>query len=160
MKNKNLIQSIIKYMSVDEIDVEESRHFANLKCLDPMRLFYNVKNFKVNNDGYKIPVRLYFPKRTNSKENWNVLLYFHGGGWTTDSIDSYDRICAKLSKATNHMVVSVNYRLAPENKFPIGLMDCYKVAKVAHKILNPDTITMIGDSAGANLVAAVSLLCK
>ena len=159
-KTKDLMRSIIKRMSLDEIDVEESRQFANLKCLDPMRLFYNVKTFKVNNEGYKIPVRLYFPKRTNSKENWNVILYFHGGGWTTDSIDSYDRICAKLSKATNHMVISVDYRLAPENKFPIGLMDCYRVAKIAHSILDPEIITIAGDSAGANLAAAVSLLCK
>ena len=49
-----------------------------------------------------------------------VFLFFHGGGWVTESIDNYERICARLASATDHIVVSVEYRLAPEYPFPIG----------------------------------------
>ena len=155
-----IFKKVIQYLSVDEIDVEEARHFANLKRLDPMRIFYNVKNFHVVNQGFKVPIRLYFPDRINKKKNTGMILYFHGGGWTTDSIDTYDRICSMLAKSTHHMVLSVDYRLAPENKFPIGLMDCYKVCKVVYNIVDPQCITLMGDSAGANLAAAISLMCK
>ena len=156
----DIFEKMIKKLSVDEIDVEESRQLANLKRLDPMRVFYNVKNFKVMHEGYKIPVRLYFPKRRNQKNPPNVFIYIHGGGWTTDSVDTYDRICAKLARVTNHYVFSIDYRLAPEHKFPTGLLDCYKVIEVLYKYIDASRITLIGDSAGGNLVAAVSLLAK
>lgn len=156
----DVFQEIIKKLSVDEIDVEESRHLANLKRLDPMRVFYNVKNFKVMNQGYAIPVRCYFPNHAKEDDKKDIFLYLHGGGWTTDSIDTYDRICAKLANATDHLVMSVDYRLAPEHKFPIGLEDCYKVAHVLFKFVDASRITLIGDSAGGNLVAALSLMAR
>ena len=70
-----------------------------------------------------------------------------------------------MASATNHIVVSVEYRLAPEYPFPTGLEDCYAAAKAVYTnefILNvhPDDITIIGDSAGGNLAAAVSSSCK
>ena len=154
------MKKIIKKMSVDEIDVEEARQMANLKRLDPMRIFYNVKNFNVVHQGYKVPVRLYFPSRRNQKKAANVFIYIHGGGWTTDSIDTYDRICEKLARKMNHYVFSIDYRLAPEHKFPVGLMDCYRVVRTIYKYIGSDRITLIGDSAGGNLVAALSLLAK
>ncbi len=94
-----------------------------------------------------------------------ALLFFHGGGWVTESIDNYERICARLASATNHIVVSVEYRLAPEYPFPTGFYDCYMAAKAMFTnrfILNtdPDKITLIGDSAGGNLAAAVSLMAR
>lgn len=82
----------------------------------------------------------------------------------TESIDNYERICARMAVATNHIVVSVGYRLAPEYKFPVGLEDCYAVAKELYtgKIagIDPEQITVIGDSAGGNLAAALSLLAR
>ena len=54
-----------------------------------------------------------------------MLLFIHGGGWVTESIDNYERICARLANATGQYVVAVEYRLAPEDKFPAGLEDCY-----------------------------------
>lgn len=155
-----LFKEIVKKMSVDGIDVEEARQLANLKRLDPMRIFYNVKNFNVLHEGYKIPVRLYFPRRRNQKNAPNVFIYIHGGGWATDSIDTYDRICEKLARKMNHYVFSIDYRLAPEHKFPTGLMDCYWVVRTIYKYMDADRVTLIGDSAGGNLVAALSLLAK
>ena len=60
------------------------------------------------------------------------LLFIHGGGWVTESIDNYERICARLANATGQYVVAVEYRLAPEDKFPAGLEDCYAVAKAVY----------------------------
>lgn len=109
-------------------------------------------------------MRIYLPGE-EIEHKYPVLLFFHGGGWVTESIDNYERICARMASATNHIVVSVEYRLAPEYPFPTGLEDCYAAAKAVYTnkfILNvhPDDITIIGDSAGGNLAAAVSLLAK
>jgi len=161
--NKTM-RKVLKALSFDGIEVEASRHLANLKALDPMRIFHKTIDYKIYNEDYEIPVRIYLPCEELDK-NYPVLLFFHGGGWVTESIDNYERICARMASATNHIVVSVEYRLAPEYPFPTGLEDCYAVAKAVYTnqfLLNvqPEDITIIGDSAGGNLAAAVSLLAK
>ena len=108
---------------------------------------------------------LLIPESGKVPEDLPVFLFFHGGGWVTDCIDNYERICARLASATEHIVVSVEYRLAPEHPFPTGFMDCYAVAKAIYTNrfilnVNPKRITLIGDSAGGNLVAAVSLKAR
>jgi len=80
-------------------------------------------------------------------------------------VENYDRVCARMAQATAHIVVSVEYRLAPEHKFPVPLEDCYAAAKALYTnqlILNtdPEKITIIGDSAGGNLTAAVCLMAR
>ena len=158
------MRMVLKALSFDGIEVEASRHLANLKAIDPMKIFYRTMDYKIYNDDYEIPVRIYLP-REKETEGLPVMLFFHGGGWVTESIDNYERICARMAEATNHIVVSVGYRLAPEYKFPIGLNDCYAVAKAVYTnrfILeaDPDRITLIGDSAGGNLAAALSLMAR
>lgn len=117
-------------------------------------------DFPVN--GRTIPIRIFQPKRKKEKK---ILLFFHGGGWVTGNIKTYTRICDYMAHQTGHTVISVEYRLAPEHPFPSGLTDCYLVAKEI--CLNPDLfhcqskdITLIGDSAGGNLAAAVSLMAR
>ena len=143
--------------------MEASRHLANLKAIDPMKIFHRTIDGKIYNEGYEVPVRVYLP-REKETDGLPVMLFFHGGGWVTESIDNYERICARMAVATNHIVVSVGYRLAPEYKFPVGLEDCYAVAKELYtgKIagIDPEQITVIGDSAGGNLAAAPSLLAR
>ena len=73
-------------------------------------------------------------------------------GWVTESVDTNNRVCARMSQSTGHIVVSVEYRLAPEYRFPTALMDCYAAAKALYTnklILNTDPrkITIMGDSA-------------
>lgn len=109
-----------------------------------------------------IPVRLFLPKKDGIHP---LIIYIHGGGWTTGNVDSYTKVCTHLADFTNHIVLSINYRLAPEYPFPTGLMDCYQVVQT---ILNhPETfqitkeqIALMGDSAGGNLVAAISLMSR
>lgn len=165
------MKNILKALSFGGIEVEASRNLANLKSLDPLKIFHKTIDYKVYNGDHEVPLRIYLPDDTVLREEGMggntapVLLFFHGGGWVTESIDNYDRVCARMAKDTEQIVVSVEYRLAPENKFPDGLYDCYAAAKAIfmnESILNvsPDRITLIGDSAGGNLTAALSLLAR
>lgn len=165
------MKAILHALSYGNIEVDASRRLADLKKLDPMRIFYKKLDVQVYNDGYEVPIRLYFPSEKDMKTGVQqghklpVLLFFHGGGWVTESVENYDRICARMAQATGRIVASVEYRLAPEYHFPVGLKDCYAVAKALYTnrfLLNtdPDMITIIGDSAGGNLAAAVCMMAR
>ena len=77
-------------------------------------------------------MRVYFPSEdvmtmnTAERRSCPILLFFHGGGWVTDSVENYDRVCSRMAQDTEHIVVSVEYRLAPEYRFPTagGLLCC------------------------------------
>ena len=147
----------------EDLDVKKTRQLMDLKKLDPMKIFYRTLDEKIYNGDREIPGRVYFPGQ--EEEEKAVLLFFHGGGFVTESVESYNRICWNMARATGCRVVSVDYRLAPEHRFPAGLEDCYAVAKAVfqkRKLLrtNPEQITLIGDSAGGNLAAAVSLMAR
>lgn len=170
LKTKTM-RAILHALSYGNIELEASRRLADLKKIDPMRIFYKTLDAGVYNGEYNVPIRLYFPAEESMKagmEEGNrlpVLLFFHGGGWVTESIDNYDRVCARMSQATGQVVASVQYRLAPEHRFPTGLMDCYAAAKALYTnrfLLNtdPEKITVMGDSAGGNLAASVCLMAK
>lgn len=123
---------------------------------------YNSLDHKVIVDGREIPLRIFYPRKNRVPK---VLLFFHGGGWISGNIDTYTRFCSDMAEQTNHTVISVNYRLAPESPFPAGLEDCYYVTNELLKdpcLINCswEDITIIGDSAGGNLAAAVSLLAR
>ncbi|MDR2633194.1 MAG: alpha/beta hydrolase [Treponema sp.] len=123
---------------------------------------YTIWDHRVQNGDYAVPVRVFLPKKGKPR---GLLLFFHGGGWVRGSIESYTRLCAGLARATSCMVVSVDYRLAPEYRFPAAPEDCYAVARelfLGKGLLNvaPANITLIGDSAGGNLAAVVSLMAR
>ena len=114
-------------------------------------------------DGRAIPVRVYPPSVLSPKKR--VIVFFHGGGWVIDDIDRYHKVCRQLSMITGSYVVSVNYRLAPEHKFPAGLNDCYEAAKRIYRYavrrgVSSNDIILAGDSAGGNLAAAVSMMAR
>lgn len=165
------MQTILHALSYGNIEVEASRRLADIKRLDAMRIFVKKLDTKVYNGTYEVPVRLYFPSEEAMSgepvegEKYPVLLFFHGGGWVTESVENYDRVCSRMAQSTGHIVMSVEYRLAPEYRFPVPLEDCYAAAKALYTgrlILpaDPDRITIIGDSAGGNLAAAVCLLAR
>lgn len=112
---------------------------------------------------HTIPVRVFHPKHQTRDD---VLIFFHGGGWVIGDIESYTPTCMTMADLTGAVVVSVDYRLAPEHPFPAGLEDCYQIIRglltdpTPAGIENTDNIVLIGDSAGANLAAVVSLLLK
>lgn len=123
---------------------------------------YSVWDDDVILEGHSIPIRIFEPKIQLGDER---ILFFHGGGWVLGNINNYTRTCAMLAKAVGRQVLSVDYRLAPEFPFPSGLLDCYEVARTLHKQKvdmcdNSRDILLMGDSAGANIAAAVSLLAR
>lgn len=114
-------------------------------------------------DGRQIPVRVYPPRVISPKRR--IILFFHGGGWAVENIDRYHNVCSQLAAITGSYVISVEYRLAPENKFPAGLKDCYEAARqvfagAARRGISGRDVILTGDSAGGNLAACVSLASR
>ncbi len=121
-----------------------------------------VENRTIPGPAGEIPVRIYTPEGAGP---FPVLVYFHGGGWTIGTLDSHDGVCRSLTNQAQCIVVSVDYRLAPEHKFPAAVEDAYAatvwVAQNAASIHgSPDRIAVGGDSAGGNLAAVVSQMAR
>ena len=112
--------------------------------------------------GGALPIRVYRPEGDGAQP---ALVYFFGGGWTLGSVDTSDGICRALANAVPCTVVTVGYRLAPEHQFPAAVEDCHAatrwIARHAAEIgVDPSRLAVGGDSAGGNLAAVVSLLCR
>jgi acetyl esterase len=121
-----------------------------------------VEDMRVPTHGVEIPIRVYTPRTRGSN---GFLLYFHGGGWVLGNVDQADYPCRLLANKTQRTVVSVDYRLAPEHKFPVPLEDCYVATKWVAENANrlggtEEQLAVCGSSAGGNLAAAVSLMAK
>lgn len=163
MAINKVVMAALKAISYRDIDVKENykmhRNFVNITRKHYLKPFYKTRDDEIYTDNYKIPVRIFSPEEEGS---YPCLLFFHGGGWVTGNIDSYNKVCTNMSKLTCHNVISVDYRLAPEHPFPAALEDCYEVAKnlLKNKGSKCKDITIIGDSAGGNLAAALSLLAR
>lgn len=109
-----------------------------------------------------ISVRIYTPAGSGP---FPVLVFFHGGGWVVCDIDTHDPVCRSLAHAAECIVVSVDYRLAPEHKFPAAADDCYAATQWVMNnttLINgdPDRVAVGGDSAGGNLAAVVALMAR
>jgi acetyl esterase len=109
-----------------------------------------------------IPVRVYVP---TAERPAPALVFFHGGGWVICDLDSHDGLCRSLANGAGCIVVSVDYRLAPEAKFPAAAEDAYAATRWVHENAgslgaDPARIAVGGDSAGGNLAAVVSLMAR
>lgn len=111
----------------------------------------------------EIPIRIYTP--FEKKELYSAIVTYHGGGWTLGNIESHDGAFRHLSNSTGCKVISVDYRLAPEYRFPVGVEDCYTalewVFNHAEALqIDENRIAVAGDSAGGNLSAALTLMAR
>ena len=107
-----------------------------------------------------LPIRIYRPA-TNTQR---TIVYFHGGGWVLNFLDIYDASLSRLANQSNATIVSVNYQKAPEHPYPTPFDDCYSTLEwvISHvnELALPSAMGVAGDSAGANLAAAVALKAR
>jgi acetyl esterase len=112
--------------------------------------------------GSHIPIRVYTPDGAGS---FPIVVYFHGGGWVLCNLDTHDQICRSVAKGADCVVVAVDYRLAPEHRFPAAPEDCYAatcwVADHREELNGAAThLAVAGDSAGGNLAAVVAQMAR
>jgi acetyl esterase len=121
-----------------------------------------VRDLAIPGPGTEIPLRLYAPPGPRPLP---VIVYFHGGGWVTGDLDVTDSFCRIIAEWAACLVVSVNYRHAPEHRFPAALDDayaatCWVAAHIEEYGGDAGRIGVAGASAGGNLAAAVALKAK
>lgn len=124
-------------------------------------LVAEVRDMAMPGPGGPLPLRLYRPRP--APEVLPLLVYFHGGGWTIGDLDTHDVLCRQLALAGECAVLAVDYRLAPESRFPAAVDDCVAATRWARSeaialALDPRRIAVGGDSAGGNLAAVVCIV--
>jgi acetyl esterase/lipase len=163
---KRIIQAALKAVSYNNLDTLKDYKFykvlINMRNRHNIKPYYKIWDHVVSYQNRNIPVRIYSPKDSNQNK---ILLYFHGSGWISGDMDSYNNVCANMANMTNSTVVAVDYRYAPQYRFPAAPEDCYRIAREIFNDMSlfntsSDIITLIGDSAGGNLAAAVSLMAR
>jgi acetyl esterase len=121
-----------------------------------------IENQQIAGPAGPIPIRIYTPK---GKGPFPVLVFFHGGGWVVGTLDGRDDVCQSLANRAGVLIVSVDYRLAPEHKFPAAAEDSYAASRWAAMHANDiggdsRRVAVAGDSAGGNLAAATALYAR
>ena len=148
-------------------DQARAAYMAGAGVLElPTRALPRVDNLTVNTaDGYAMQVRLYAPTMQGAGAALPTLVYFHGGGFTIGNIDTHDGLCRQLSHLAQCAVVSVDYRLAPQHRFPTAVNDAWDavqwlVSQGAALGLDPARIAVGGDSAGGTLAAVCAIMAR
>ena len=119
------------------------------------------RDFRIPADSTEVPVRFYRASHAAADARRKLVLFFHGGGWSVGDVDTYDGFVRRLCAETGAHYLSVDFRRAPENKFPAAHEDCYAAALWAFENcealeVDPARIGAMGDSAGGALATAVS----
>jgi acetyl esterase len=130
----------------------------------PKRPMREVAALRIPGPGGEMPARLYVSEETGA-EPGPLIVYYHGGGWAVGDLVTHDGACRFLADHTGFRVLSVEYRLAPEHPFPAPVEDtlaafAWTAQNAALLGADPARLAVAGDSAGANLSAAVSLLTR
>ncbi|WP_231189528.1 alpha/beta hydrolase [Haladaptatus sp. DYF46] len=148
--------------TLSSLSPEGARQFSTqmFPTADDPEPVEEVMELSITDEG--IPIRVYVPAEEGP---YPTLVYLHGGGWVIGDTAMYDATCRAITNAANCMVVSVDYRLAPEHKFPIPLEDCYTAAEWVFDTaemmqVDTDNVAIGGDSAGGNMAAAVAQMAR
>lgn len=147
---------------IEQTDIKELRRMIEQSPLPKKsESVKEVRDMDFDHHGISIPMRLYVPENAGT----GLILYFHGGGFVYGSRDTHDDICRMAANRSRSRVLSVEYRLAPENKFPAALDDALEsflwVQENAKRLgIDPSNVAVAGDSAGGNIAAALCLRAK
>jgi acetyl esterase len=146
-----------------EMSVEDARAISGVMgAMDHPPDVEAVEDRVITGPGGDLPVRIYTPDAPAPRP---VVAFFHGGGFVICSVETHDGLARRLANATGAVVVSVEYRLAPEVRCPDSAEDCYAATVWAHEHAaelgaDPDRLIVAGDSAGGNLAAVVALMAR
>lgn len=157
-----LFKFVLKLASSPKIDMQEDyvwvrevqKFFSKTSSEDYH--FLDEKIFSANLD-HEIPIRIFYPENRKHEEH---VIYIHGGGWALGDVDTYTSACVNLANHLNRVVYLIDYRKAPEHPYPAAFEDCLQVVKVLQESAvegKKKKWILMGDSAGGNLAAAVSL---
>lgn len=150
----------------EQLSLEEGRRLSTQFFLPPDTVYEPISQIKnveiIGKEQNVIPLRIFIP---SGSKRLPLLIYFHRGGWVFGNIEEADPVCRKLANHLECIVVSVGYRLAPENPFPKPLEDCYDallwVAENGGSFGgDKENLMVCGESAGGNLAAAVALMAR
>ncbi len=153
----------LEQMSVGEARATRvEREKAVIALGGPPQQVTRVEDWVIRVSEQSVPIRIYWP---SVEEQLPILLYFHGGGWVFGNTDTVDRPCRHLANSAGCMVISVDYPLAPEHKFPVPVEAAYQtleyVAAHAAELGGDSTrIALGGESAGANLATVLALMSR
>ncbi len=146
-----------------EMSVDDARAMsAVMGALDEPPEVARIEDRVIPGSAGDIPVRIYTP---DAPEPRPVIAFFHGGGFVICSVETHDGLARRLTNATGAVVVSVEYRLAPEARCPAAAEDCYAATQWVHEHAaelgaDPARLIVAGDSAGGNLTAVVALMAR
>jgi acetyl esterase len=142
---------------------EQARaQYAQSRLLAPDEPVARVEELSIPGPAGNIPARLYSP---SSEPSQPAVVYFHGGGWVIGNLETHDYVCRLIANGAKCTVISVDYRLAPEHKFPAAADDAYAATKwvsdsAAELNVDSTRIAVAGDSAGGNVAAVVALMAR
>lgn len=151
---------------IETLPVDLTRRAALLGAgisVDPPELALVEDRKILRNDGTELLIRITVPKDESGPRA--VCLYFHGGGWVLNSVETHDDLVRRLTAESGCVFINVEYRLAPEFKYPAALEDAYTALLWTHEHAaelgcDSDRIAVAGDSAGGNLAAALCLMAR
>jgi acetyl esterase len=149
---------------VEESTPAEARDSIRVRtaALGPFEDVAAVADHRVPVAGGEVTVRAYSPGGSGPHP---ALVYYHGGGWVIGDLDTHDGLCRSLTNAARCAVLSVDYRLAPEWRYPVAVEDSYAaltwvVANAARLGIDPRRVAVGGDSAGGNLATVMALMAR
>lgn len=156
------------FKPASQIPLEESRASLTQMAIAmaaPAKDVHSTEDCTFPGPDAAIPLRIYRPRQAADGERLACAIFFHGGGFYLGDLETHDHVCRNLCHNADIVVVAVDYRLAPENKFPAGVEDCYAatswVAENAAALgIDDARIALVGDSAGGSLVVSTCLAIR
>ena len=152
---------------MEQMTPAEARESMRVRtaALGPVENVAAIAEHKVPVAGDTIGLRVYSPGGPAGRPPFPGLVFFHGGGWVIGDLDTHDGLCRALANAAGRVVASVDYRLAPEHRFPTAAEDAYAATRwvadhAAALGVDPRRLAVGGDSAGGNLATVVALMAR
>ncbi|MHB1492378.1 MAG: alpha/beta hydrolase [Thermoplasmataceae archaeon] len=152
----------LNFPKLNEISIDDLREIMNnSNVMQESEAVNHIEDLSFDSDGSQIRCRLYDPKKPGN----GLIIYFHGGGFIWGGIESSDSVCRRFANVSGAKVLSVDYRLAPEHKFPAAVNDGFNAFLWAYNNstklgIDREKIALVGDSSGGNIAASSCLKLK